>query len=190
MDRISNAHAAAVTAAAVACTYSVVGTGDWEWHMHWDDRENFVANPMVQRLGGSLSDLATPVLGVFEPVSVLVKKLEYQLFGFNIQAYLAGNLHSPIPPNICLTCVLRSERGTALRQLHAVVYADEGIIAAAFRKLNRCCDCVSRRNAIFCCPSASRCVLIICVKILIIVLQWKQLHGCLASRTCSQLSLP
>jgi hypothetical protein len=80
---------AGVIALAIACTYSAVGTGTWEWHMHWDDRENFVANPLVQRLD-SLSDVTTPVLGVFEPVGLLFKKVEYQLFGFNIRAYLAG----------------------------------------------------------------------------------------------------
>ena len=67
--------------------------------MHWDDRENFVANALVRQSGWS--SLATPVLGVFEPVSLLAKRLEYRLFGLNIQAYLAANvtLH-------CINCVL------------------------------------------------------------------------------------
>ena len=93
---------------AVGATYAAVGTGAWEWHMHWDDRENFVANPLVRQL--DWRSLATPVLGVFEPISLLAKRAEYQLFGLDIQAYLAASvaLH-------CVNCLLLCRRQVPLR---------------------------------------------------------------------------
>ena len=136
-DAVATAPAAAVIVLAVGAAYAAVGrsaAGAWEWHMHWDDRENFVANALVRQ--SDWSSLATPfvtppggVATTFHGFELLAEQVRSARLGVNTRDLSFQPIElTPYLSNLCLSRrKIHATRSTvpAVREVHGALAVRE-----------------------------------------------------------------